>query len=649
MSGQPPARSAGNPSCLPPEAPSEVRAWEIDFAAPKVQELRSADVVEAGAVLSGTEGVHAFAAGQVTDRNSLWQAVQTATSAELVLPWALQFPATAIEGGEFGLRAWTFSLLSGLLTVRGPFAVAPSAAAGGGPHPSAAARELWSPEDIAARSVAAAQTIQDAACHTPSASAAGVLAFISAAMGPARAEYARGGSTRRAIADALTFAGADSHFPWREVQGDSESLAVLYNFAPFQDTGSTVASKRLREFAETFDVISCSFLQHKKVDATVDRISAPYVAAKDFVPLAPSWATWASVRAFAERACLMAGDRIRSGKTYRRLYTRAMWVASLYAGAEIKHRHPELAWTAEFSDPLSLDVEGAQRGGHIPRDGFTRHHVAEFEARYGRLLDDDLTIFRFAELLAFAFADEIIFTNQHQRDIMLDSLADGDLRERARAISTVENHPTLPAGFYELCSSGYVTDPGHVNIGYFGEFYTARGITEISDALRALPDMIRSRVRLHVFTNYIPESSGGVKPASFSTSQFRTLVERTLSGVGAEGLDDVIIFNNSLPFVKFISATQQMDHLIVTDARSGTGHAVNPYLPSKWSDYKGSSSKVWGLTEAGSVLAGMELDVQTSLGDSHAAREALWRMVEAKFPRGVGDDAAHGGDQGGQR
>src|SRR5699024_12644430 len=86
--------------------------------------------------------------------------------------------------------------------------------------------------------------------------------------------------------------GARYDFPWELVRNRTESLAVLYNFSPFQDTGSTVASKRMRVFAENFDVISCSFLQHKKQDPTVEMISRPYVASKEYLPLTPSWASW---------------------------------------------------------------------------------------------------------------------------------------------------------------------------------------------------------------------------------------------------------------------------------------------------------------------------------------------------------------------
>ena len=214
---------------------------------------------------------------------------------------------------------------------------------------------------------------------------------------------------------------------------------------------------------------------------------------------------------------------------------------------------------------------------------------------------------------------------------MLDTIDRSDLRERVEAHSLVAHHPTLAPGFYELEKVNYEVDDEHVHLGYFGEFYTARGITEITDALRSLPERIRSRIRLHVFTNYIPETSGGVKPASFSRKQFNLLVQRTLDGVGVSGLEEHVVFNNSLPYLQFLAVAQELDFLIVTDARSGSGHSINPYLPSKWSDYRGSTAKVWALAEEGSVLSTMNLDACTPIGDSHAARSVLWNLVEGKF------------------
>lgn len=568
-------------------------------------------------------------------RIEMLSSLHTAALAHLVLPSTAQLPASAVSGGESGLRAWVMAISASTLRLEGPARADLGSAEPSHPKIAQLPKDR-APEhirEIAINAVQSISSIREAMSTVSGADSAAVESFSAVALRRTAAVYALGGDRRRLLNDALTFAGAGFDFPWELVRNRAESLAILYNFSPFQDTGSTVASKRLRVFAENFDVISCSFLQHKKQDPTVETISRPYVSSKEFLPLAPSWASWPPFRAFAERAARSAKARATDGIVYRRLYTRAMWAPSLYAGIRIKLDQPELPWTAEFSDPLSLDVEGEARGGEVPRDSFTEPLIEQWESDFGPMDESDLTIFRFAELLVFGYADQIIFTNEHQRSIMLDTIDRRALRERVAAHSLVAHHPTLAPGFYDLEPVEYEVDSDHVHLGYFGEFYTARGITEITDALRSLPKRVRSRIRLHVFTNYIPEAAGGVKPASFSRRQFDLLVQRTLDGVGVSGLEEEVVFNSSLPYLRFLAVSQSLDSLIVTDARSGSGHSINPYLPSKWSDYRGSAAKVWALAEEGSILSGMNLDACTPIGDAHAARTVLWNLVEEKFGR----------------
>lgn len=435
---------------------------------------------------------------------------------------------------------------------------------------------------------------------------------------------------RQWISDRIVWRLGDD-FPWHRVQPPATGLALLYNFSPFQDTGSTVASKRLREFAASVDVIACSFLHHKKQDPTIERISAPYVTSKYFLPLSPTWASWEPCSAFAVQASNLAERYLADGGgRHEFVYTRAMWAPPIYAGARLKLRHPELRWIVEFSDPLSLDVEGRHRGGPVQRDATSTPLLEAYEKAYGQLGEEDVSIFALAEHLAYAFADEIIFTNANQQRVMLDHLADEDLRRRVEAVARVSQHPTLPATFYEMYEAGPVLDPHCLNLAYFGEFYSSRGLTEVTSAIRTLPDHLRSLIRLHVFTNYVSDASGGVRQRSFSVKQHEALVQRAIDGVGAEGIEELVTFHPSLPYLQFLAATNGFDLLIVADAQSGDNHPVNPYLPSKWSDYSGSRAHTWALVERNSVLSTKDPTERSTVGSVREAREVLWRLAEQK-------------------
>jgi hypothetical protein len=62
----------------------------------------------------------------------------------------------------------------------------------------------------------------------------------------------------------------------------------------------------------------------------------------------------------------------------------------------------------------------------------------------------------------------------------------------------------------------------------------------------------------------------------------------------------------------------------------------NPFLPSKWSDYRGSGTPVWGLLEEGSPLSAEPVTHASPVGDVHAAHKVLIDLIEA---HGQGWDA----------
>lgn len=443
---------------------------------------------------------------------------------------------------------------------------------------------------------------------------------------------------RREYSDVLQSRNSRS-IPWDMIRPDPACVAFLYNFSPFQDTGATVASKRIRDFGFSVDVIACSSLHKKKQDPTVEAIAEPYISSRTFLPLSPSWASWKPFMTYAVKASELAEENMLAGREYTTIYSRAMWAPSMYAAMLFKNKHPELEWIAEFSDPMSLDVEGLPRGAEIPDDEPKQAFVRQLLAKYPELDGTTFSVFSLAEYLVYAFADTIMFTNSHQMETMIEHIASGDLQVRVRERAVVSNHPTLPRSYYEINSTDYELDPDVLNLGYFGEFYSSRSIVEVTSAMRALPPHFAQRVHLHVFTNYIPASEGNQRPRNLSKAQFDALVERAYEGVGAEGIEDRVTFNASLPFLDFLATSDKFDYLIVNDAKSGEHHSRNPYLPSKWSDYSGSKAKVWGFVEEGSMLSGKPIDVKTPVGDAFKARQDLWDMILAKFP-GIEADAS---------
>ena len=83
-----------------------------------------------------------------------------------------------------------------------------------------------------------------------------------------------------------------------------------------------------------------------------------------------------------------------------------------------------------------------------------------------------------------------------------------------------------------------------------------------------------------------------------------------------------------MSYLEFLNALTQFDALLVVDTdTSGTSYAKNPFLPSKYSDYKGSGVPIWAMVEAGSPLDGEGLEFASALGSAEQAQSVLKRLL----------------------
>lgn len=391
-------------------------------------------------------------------------------------------------------------------------------------------------------------------------------------------------------------------------EGAARDLALLYCFPPWVDTAGVVGARRLRERGVVVDVVCKDLDDLRERDPSLEGIAAPYVGRVAALDGRSDFASWASVEEWSTR---VFAQLEKWGTDHRSVYSRAMWVASHLVAAQYKLRHPSVHWIAEFSDPISRTIHGTSRP-RVAREGPLLEELRAGLRRAGVQPPEHRETFAWAELGAYALADEVLFTNENQREYMLSYCPDPALAERVRAISTVRHHPTLPPRFYDLREPGYRLDDGRVHLGYFGAFYPTRGLTEVTGALGSLPAPVRARLQLHVFTQ---------DPGQISQS------------VAEAGLADCIRVNPYVTFLDFLALTRRFDVLVVNDADStGHGPGDNPYLPSKLSDYLGSGTPVWAIVEPGSVMSRQPLAHVTRLGDIAAATEVLTGLVGSAAP-----------------
>ncbi|WKN49395.1 hypothetical protein [Nocardioides sp. Arc9.136] len=384
--------------------------------------------------------------------------------------------------------------------------------------------------------------------------------------------------------------------------GRARELALLYCFTPWNGTSGLVAARRIRARGAVVEVVAQAMDNLRGRDEASRAIAAPYVAGQHVVPGDASFAGWEGIVRFVRSSTRILEEGPLAGRRFDTVYSRAMFPASHVAAARYKIRNPAVHWRAEFSDPLSKDVHGEPRPARL-RDGELLRELRGGLEAAGVEAPGHLQLFPWVEQLAYALADEIVFTNANQRDYMLGYCPDPLLRSRVEAISTVSHHPTLPPPFYRREPSSYALDPERVHIGYFGVFYATRGLTEVTEALAGLPAAVRARVQLHVFTSGPEEIEEGVRAA---------------------GLADVVKVNGYRPFLEFLHLTTRFDVLVVNDADH---EGVNPYLPSKLSDYLGSGTDIWAISQPGSVLSRQQVAHASSLHDVAGATEVLTRIA----------------------
>ncbi|MHA7303927.1 glycosyltransferase [Arthrobacter sp. TMN-49] len=396
-------------------------------------------------------------------------------------------------------------------------------------------------------------------------------------------------------------------FPWKRLNaGKARDLVVSYCFAPYSDTSAVVAAKAIVERGRIVDVISNSMTGVRRIDSSLNTIAGRLIDGQFEVKSSPSFAGWAQISEFVRKGIVTADRQDARIDGYRTLYSRVLWPGSHFLAALFKLKHPKVVWTAEFSDPVSTDASGAPRSGELIRDDLFALFNRAVAAKGYRGIDSN-SIFEWCEYVTYVLSDEVLFTNTNQRDYMLSKIADKKLRNLVLGKSRVRHHPVPPARSYSVVPSQYTLSESTINIGYFGAFYDNRGLTDVLTALMNTPSHIRRKIRLHVFTNRAEEFG------------------REVAGMGLIGN---VLYQGYLPYLEFLNLSTRFDVLMVNDVERGTNLDINPFLPSKFSDYKGSGAKIWGVLDEGSALSRMELDYTSVVGNSASALNALSCIYE---------------------
>ncbi len=400
-----------------------------------------------------------------------------------------------------------------------------------------------------------------------------------------------------------------NRFPYKYLQNqlqlpEAETLVISFCYAPFVDTSAVIVSKRINEMNKFCDVVSANMAKVRKVNTELMHIDAHLVRDTYLINVEPSFGNWQCIESFT--VSMLAATQ---AKKYNNIYSRSFWPASHFAAFEYKRQHPNVKWIAEFSDPIILDIEGKIRFAEVPKE-WVSFIVNEFNL--GSELLTELNLYVWAELLVYLLADEIIFTCKNQKALMLERFPYQDISARAKWLSVIKPHPTLPKEFYTAKDVKYPLDRAMINMAYFGAFYKTRRLDDIIEVMKWY-DKNKSNYsemkvpHIHIFTEQVDSAKAMIKE---------------------EELENYFTINHYLSYLEFLSVSNQMDVLLVNDAKANEIFGINPYLPSKVSDYSNSNAKIWAFYEKGSALSKYSgVDFYSEIGDLEATKKILLETI----------------------
>ena len=298
-------------------------------------------------------------------------------------------------------------------------------------------------------------------------------------------------------------------------------------------------------------------------------------------------------------------------KDYKKIYSRS-WVANNhFIALEYKLLNQEVFWTAEFSDPLILNISNKVRNSkkfNLNDQKYIDHinqHIIELNKKNGAsypLVENNSSVFFMAEYLTYLFSDKIIFTNENQREVMLSQFSQ-DIRQLVIEKSEIQMHATLDEEFYYLEDAKLDLEGSNINIAYFGrDYYSQRHFESLFYALDSLNHKFKDKLRIYFFID--------------DDKLIKKLIRPLKS-------HENFVFKKPLDYFKFLNATTQFDVLIVNDVMTRDVWPINPYLPSKLSDYLGSSRDIWALYEDGSTLSKFDLRYKSDIADFASCRNQL--------------------------
>ena len=388
---------------------------------------------------------------------------------------------------------------------------------------------------------------------------------------------------------------------YAQLNKENNELIISYAFPPTNTTTSNVVAKRIINNKNNVSVI-CGSLNDKQKDYEFEKIVNEFIIDKMTVSTDFN-DDWESVLNF-----IKTGMGILDNKPiYDKIYSRSHFIPSNFLALAYKLKHPDTYWKAEFSDPLRYTATGYTIERYIDKKNIEKiNNIIPNE--YPSITETD-ALNSICEYLTCLFADKIIFTNENQKTFMLNYLPT-EIREKINSKAIISPHPTLDKKYYYVKNIDYNIDKKYINFAYFGVIFGSRNFEDVINALDNLNEEYKDKFRLHLFT---PN---------------KTMFEQILS----KNIFDKTHINSPISYLEFLNLTTKFDVLIVEDSAVESIFKINPYLPSKISDYFGSGSDIWAICEEESAMDKLnEITYKSKINDIESGKIVANKIMQDKL------------------
>jgi len=231
-------------------------------------------------------------------------------------------------------------------------------------------------------------------------------------------------------------------------QPDARSLVISNSFLPYVDDCVSVLAKRIIEKNEVVDVINNKTSRTKETDYRLNAIVDGYIKNRIEVSSNSNVNKWDIMKKFINSSLEKIKENDRKNGPYQKIYSSANCLASNFLAIEYKMKNSNVKWSTEFSEPVLKDIDGKEGNSAIVDSKLLRK-VNSIMKKNNLPESTNINQLFWAEYLAFAFADEIIFTNENQLKGMSETFPIQELENIILQKAKISTQPTLPKQYYQ--------------------------------------------------------------------------------------------------------------------------------------------------------------------------------------------------------